>query len=352
MKLLRAGCVAVIIALVFSLMPYVAFADTVYDWNLSCRMKTKGATTVYSRSDYSQKIGEIPANTYVKISSTDVNGWSLFSYMTSDGTKGSGVARRSDFVAAVVDHYDEDGILTDTHELLWQGGDRGKQSNGNSDTQFSAASSNVKAPQNTKAIASSEDQNAGLEATQAIETETGTRVQLVQLGITSSIIKVDGEEQTVPTKELTFSDQIDADKAIAVIYAPQTGKCSLRSKASESAKAIKQCKAGTVVSVLEYGKKFCKVNYKGSTGYVLTRCLKFHSSSQELLGVGVLTYNGKATGRTTINIRNGADGDSAKITEWKTGAEVLVFALTDGWYEIEHNGVHGYVMAKYLTMKE
>lgn len=352
MKLLRVGCVVAIMVLVFSLMPYVAFADTVYDWNLSCRMKTKGATTVYSRSDYSQEIGEIPANTYVKISSTDVNGWSLFSYMTADGTKGSGVARRSDFIAAVVDHYDKDGILTDTHELLWQGGDRDKQGGSDSNTQSSTSSFTAKEQTRTNVIPANEKQNADLEATQAIETENGTPIQLVQLGTTFSIIKVDGKEQTVPTKELTFSNQIDADKAIAVIYAPQTGKCSLRSKASENAKAIKQCKAGTVVSVLEYGKKFCKVNYKGSTGYVLTRCLKFHSSSQELLGSGVLTYNGKATGRTTINIRNGADGDSAKITEWKTGTEVLVFALTDGWYEIERNGVHGFVMAKYLTMKE
>lgn len=325
-----------------------AYADEVYDWNHSCRMKTKGATTVYSRLDYSQEIGSIPANTYVKIASTDVNGWSVFSYMTSNGIKGSGVARRSNFVPAVVDHYDEDGILTDTHELLWQGGNSSNDSN----RQSSTAPSTANEQKNKNTFSSTEKQNTDLKATQAIKTENGTPVQLVQLGTTSSIIIVAGEEQTVPTKELTLSDSIDADKAIAVIYAPNTGKCSLRPEASESAKAIKQCKAGTVVGVLEYGKKFCKVNYHGSIGYVLTRCLNFCNSSQESLGTGVLTYNGKATGKTTINIRNSADGDSAKITEWKTGTEVLVFALTNGWYEIEHNGIHGFVMEKFLTMND
>lgn len=86
--------------------------------------------------------------------------------------------------------------------------------------------------------------------------------------------------------------------------------------------------------------------------YVLTRCLQFHDSDVEPLGTGMLTYNGKGTGRTTINIRHEASGNAVKIAEWKTGTEVTVFGLDDGWYEIEHNGMHGYVMEKFLTMQE
>lgn len=351
MKAVRQFSVLVILTMLLSLIPCIASGDSVYDWNLSCRMKTKGATTVYSRSDYSQEIGSIPANTYVKIASTDVNGWSVFSYMTSNGTKGSGVARRSDFIPAVVDHYDEDGILTDTHELLWQG-NQSEGHNNASNKQDDTELNKTEEEKNTVTITLGKDQLDRSESTHTTQTETGKHVQLVQLGTTNSIIKVDGEEQTVPTKELTFSNTIESDKAIAVIFAPNTGKCSLRPKASENEKALKQCKAGTIVSVLEYDKKFCKVNYNGTVGYVLTRCLQFHDSSKELLGIGVLTYNGKATGRTTINVRNSADGDSAKVSEWKTGTEVLVFDLSNGWYEIEHNGIHGYVMAKYLTMNE
>lgn len=104
--------------------------------------------------------------------------------------------------------------------------------------------------------------------------------------------------------------------------------------------------------MLQYGEQFCKISYNGTTGYVLTSCLKFYSAEPEVIGSGVLTYNGKATGRTTINVRNSADSDSAKIAEWKTGTEVQVFALHDGWYEVEYNGVHGYVMQKFITMAE
>lgn len=152
--------------------------------------------------------------------------------------------------------------------------------------------------------------------------------------------------------KLVFSTEVEADKVIAVIYAPNSGKCSLRQKASQSVDVITKCKTGTVVCVLQYGKQFCKIGYNGTTGYVLTSCLTFYSVESEVIGTGVLTCNGKATGRTTINVRNSADGDSAKIAEWKTGTEVQVFAFHDGWYEAEYNGVHGYVMQKFMSMEE
>ena len=103
---------------------------------------------------------------------------------------------------------------------------------------------------------------------------------------------------------------------------------------------------------MEYGKQFCKVSYNGTTGYALTRCLKFYDSQVDLLGSGILTCNGKVTDKTTINIRNEADKGGAKIAEWKTGTEVQVFGLNNGWYEIEYNGIHGFVMEKFLTMDE
>ena len=177
-------------------------------------------------------------------------------------------------------------------------------------------------------------------------------ISLRQLGVATSTIVHNGEELQVPTHELTFASDVPQGKKIAVIYAPNTGKCSLRQKATESAKAIKQCKAGTVVAVLEYGSKFCQVDYQGQVGYVLTRCLQFHDSNVQPMGTGMLTYNGKGTGRTTINIRHEASGKSAKIAEWKTGTQVTVFGLADSWYEIEYKGIHGYVMEKFLTMTE
>jgi len=159
------------------------------------------------------------------------------------------------------------------------------------------------------------------------------------------------KKKSSPAVSLVPSEDLPQDKALAYLFVPNTGKCSLRTKASEKADILLQCKGGTVVQVLDYGRKFCRINYKGRAGFVLTRCLRF-ISDQEPLGTGVLTYNGKATGRTTINIRSSSNKKSHKIGAWRTGTKVDVFSLNDGWYEVEYNGVHGYVMEKFLTMNE
>ena len=267
--------------------------------------------------------------------------------MLADGTKGSGFVRRSDIIRALVYFTDEDGILHGVNELVYY-----EQYGGNPpSTGSTGGSSSSSSTGKTSGSKTSRQKTTKVADTPLVATWGDKSVTVKVLGVKESLIVVDKEEQTVATAELVFETEADADKAIAVIYAPNTGKCSLRKKASTSADVIVKCKAGTVVSVLEYGSKFCKINYDGKVGYVLTSCLKFQESGRELLGTGVLTYNGKATGRTTINVRNSPDGDSAKIAEWKTGTKVQAFALDNGWYEIEYDGTHGYVMQKYLTME-
>ena len=174
-------------------------------------------------------------------------------------------------------------------------------------------------------------------------------VQLIRLGVATSTVLLNGEEKEVPTFELDFGSTAEKEKQVAVIHAPKTGKCTLRAKASDSGKALQKCKAGTVVMVLEYGSKWCKISDNGDVGYVQTSCLKGYDA--ETVGTGLLSYNGKTTGSTTINVRNAPSGDSAKVAEWETGTEVEVFGLEKGWYEIEYNGIHGFVMEKFLTVE-
>ena len=350
-----------VIALVCFIMSAVgidtAYADSVDEWNRSCRSKTRGTTEVWAPNTLTPLEGPcattIPGNTYVKKSSWGDDIYAI-EYMLADGTKGSGFVRRSDIIRALVYFTDEDGILHGVNELVYYeqyGGNppsTGSTGGGSSTGSTGGGSSTGK----TSGSKTSRQKTTKVEEAPLVATWSDKSVTVKVLGVKESLIVVDKEEQTVATAELVFETEADADKAIAVIHAPNTGKCSLRKKASTSAGVIVKCKAGTVVSVLEYGSKFCKINYDGKVGYVLTSCLKFQECGRALLGTGVLTYNGKATGRTTINVRNSPDGDSAKIAEWKTGTEVQVFALHDSWYEIEYNGIHGYVMQKFLTLEE
>ena len=352
------------------LLPSIASAETLEEWNLSCRMKTASITTLYALLDNTKVIGSIPANTYVKIRSS-VNGWATIAYMTADGVMGSAQVKREALTGANYIMYMKDGTVTDVHELQKNGemyGNDvlyfippvGSELAGSADsltliepssrktTEIPVASKNRGTdPNNNQSASAKQDENVSMQSTSRQET-----VQLKTLGVVKSTIIYDGKTKEVLTDDLVFSQEVAQEKKVAVIYAPKTGKATLRKTASASSSAIKICKAGVIVQVLETGGGFTKVNYQGTVGYVKTNCLKFYGSDVESMGVGVLSYNGKATGSTTINIRNAANGDSAIVAVWKTGTNVTILSKIGNWYEIEAQGFLGFVKQEFLSMKE
>lgn len=162
---------------------------------------------------------------------------------------------------------------------------------------------------------------------------------------------IDGEEKVVDTKDLTLGGTPPEGKELAVIYAPSTGKASLREKASEKGKLLKTTKAGTLVRVLEVNGAWAKIVYKDTIGYIKTNCLRFYEAGDENQGTALISYKGKTNGSTTVNIRNAATRDSFKIAEWRTGTPVTVFGLEKGWYEVEAKGIRGFVMEEFLTVE-
>lgn len=143
---------------------------------------------------------------------------------------------------------------------------------------------------------------------------------------------------------------------LAYIYAPDTGKCTLRSGPSKNSRAITQCKTGVIVQVLATGSGYIKIDYHGTEGYVLGGCLTMYSFTDRIAGTGMLHLQGKMEGQDLINIRSRASKDSAIVTRWPTGKEVLIFDrvnsgyVPDGWWEIEGDGLRGFVMAEYLEV--
>lgn len=347
--------------LVMTMLPVVAFAQTQEEWNLSCNNKTSSSTTVY-KTDAKDEIKEtIPANTYVKIQGSGTDGLCVITYMVN-GRKSTGLVKRSNLVSCSSQVRGSNGIADNVHELdpdhdkILQEGKvvsvaESLLQSGTTDYSGLDFTTEMAAEHVAQVTAKRAGTDTGSDTT-SIVIQGEVQVSLEQLGTTTSRISYQGTVSEVPTSELRFGSDVPDDKKIAVVYAPRTGKASLREKASTSAAVITKCKAGTIVSVMEYGKKFCKISYNGSVGYILTSCLQFHAPTEQPIGEAVLTYNGKATGRTTINIRNDADGDSAKITEWRTGTTVLVYGQENGWYEIEANGMRGYVKGDFITLSE
>ena len=330
----------------------VCYAESLDEWNRSCRNKTVRTTPVYSIGDsqcLKEPVTTIPANTYVKVHSGPEGIVGIY-YRTSDGRSGNGWTHRSNLKIAVVGFINEDGFADDMHELDFRDKYGYIPADGNAGNLNTSANGNASNPSASKPSSSSKKKTASVAKETVVVRHGDEAVQLLRLGVASSAVIVNGEEKGIPTSELDFGSTAEKEKQVAVIHAPKTGKCTLRAKASDSSKALQKCKAGTVVMVLEYGRNWCKISDNGNVGYVQTGCLKWYDAETE--GTGLLSYNGRTTGSTTINVRNTPSGDSAKVAEWKTGTEVEVFGLEKGWYEIEYNGIHGFVMEKFLTVEE
>ena len=341
------------------ILPVFATAETQQEFELKCNKKTATAATVYSflnspLNAEGEVIGYIPASTYVILGGTGSDNWKYITYMVN-GSKKSGwaqvklidcfsVIRKSDGFAYNIHENDpnyeakiKEGVLefdvtkySDERAYYRYRGGLGPE------------------PERKDGSNAAQSQSSSQTDTQA--NEGGTAVGVVELGRTSSKIQYQGKTVSVSTSDLTFSENVPENKKLATIYAPRTGKASLRQTASSKGTLLKNCKAGTIVSVLAIGNGYTRINYKGTVGYIKTACLKFYGDSGST-AQGVLSYKGNTGGGTTVNGRNTPKGDSAKVAEWRTGTEVTILSHTNGWYEIEAKGIHGYVMDEFLTEK-
>lgn len=187
-------------------------------------------------------------------------------------------------------------------------------------------------------------------------TYEGEVVSIDTLGLYQSVIRVGEEKQTVLTAELTWTPSAEDARALAVIYAPRTGTATMHSKSGGKGDVLKKCKNGRVVLVTEWGKRYCKVLYNGAVGYVLTDALTFYphdwaDTGRDAPRLGTLSYNGRTSGRATVNVRSSGDGKGKILKEWTIGERVVVYGETEkGWYEIDIDGTHGFVQPKYVTL--
>ncbi len=355
------------------LLPAGALAMTQEEWDLSSTLKTTKQVNVYSYASGSPEvIDTIPAGTYCKYSDSGI-GIKAIKYM-KDGEIRSGWVDETAIVRCTTQIRISDGMADNVHEkdpdynkkvtkentiyvapslLIDSAEDKAPNSATSATTSASVANTAATALTTTATTSAKPDPELEPKEIQQTSTTQGdVSVTINTLGSVFSTITHNGSTYEVATADLNFGKDMPEDKKLAVIYTPKTGKATLRRSASNNADMLKQCKAGTLVSVLEYGETYCLINYKNTNGYILTDCLKFHGVAAQTEGKGVLSYNGKTNGGTTVNIRNAANKGSAKIGEWKTGTEVTVWGHEDGWYEIETNGMRGFVLEEFLTIRE
>lgn len=362
-------------------------ADSLYEWNRSCRRKTICTTKVYSGGDTTRVIATLPPNTYVKVGfGTDE--WLPVTFMTSSGQTRSGLAKPDCIGYAVVWFTDANGDRRGMQEIEYYekyGNNAapgatmdevrpgysdytqtGKDNQEEPDTTTSLGNQmeSEKKESTTSTSTTKKSSSTKTTTTKTTTTKTATSdvntdvlwqdelISVKTWGFHSSVILVDGKEQSVPTHELIFSEKVDAAKRVAYIHAPRTGRCYLRAKASDKGDILDKCPAGTVVQVIKYGKNYCQIVFEGQVGYVQTACLKFADPDAEPMCTWQLSYNGKTTGNAQVPIRSDKSNDSASVVKLRSGTEVTVFSKSGSWYEVEYEGLHGFVHKNFLRMDE
>jgi hypothetical protein len=192
------------------------------------------------------------------------------------------------------------------------------------------------------------DETAETAVAQTSESDIGN---IVELGTVYSAVQTEDGVDTVLTSTLTLGG-VSSAHALAVVWAPGTGKVALRKSASAKGTFIKDCAAGTLVAVLLLAGEYTKVNYLGKEGYLRTDCLRFYPAAPQEAPTGFLSYNGHTNGATTVNIRLEGNRESRKIGVYQTGTPLTVVTPGEIWTEIELKGQRGFVMTKYVTVSE
>lgn len=116
-------------------------------------------------------------------------------------------------------------------------------------------------------------------------------------------------------------------------------KLHLRKSATSSSDSLGRYANGTQVTVLEYGRYWCKVQVSGVTGYMATEYLAFSSGD---------TMTVVHPQRTYVNLRSGAGLSYTALVRVPHGSTVTVLSRGSTWTKVSYNGTIGYMMTKYL----
>ena len=323
--------IILLIAALLLCMPALA-ASTEAEWNASCNWVISYNTTLYSgyvREDATtstdlyefKPFGSIAAGSRVSIRSSS-GGMREINYWNG--------GRRTAWVA--------------DSAVRWAGG----SSSGSTGSTGSSGSVST----STNMGGSRKPQSSGVWAALDVQLYLGEGeskpVSLEVLGTAQSIV-FDGEEMlTVSTEDLYWETEADDDQRLGIIYAPKTGKATLRASASSKARSLGQCEDGRIVVVLKVGSTFSRVLYDGMEGCVLTSALTLCGAvPEEDFSTATLSYKGRTDSSATISVFTSRSADR-KIDQWRVGNTVVTLGETGSWTEIEIDGWHGWCKTAYL----
>lgn len=177
----------------------------------------------------------------------------------------------------------------------------------------------------------------------------------VKHSFTNSILTASGGDQYI-TVEPPVGDEEgntpfdpSGSKKQAASVTTDSGSLNLRSQPNINSLVITTIPRQAVVEVVEHGETWTKVRYRENTGYVMTRYLTFspNTSSQpsdtEMPKALVVTPGG------ALNLRAQPFTGSQLLAQIPQHTLIDVLKKGEEWSMVNHQGIRGYVMNKFLS---
>lgn len=170
-------------------------------------------------------------------------------------------------------------------------------------------------------------------------------------------VRVDGvdgyfREEYITTATWAVSEEV------ATIVSPNSGGVNLRCGPGMDYDSLGLYDGGQYVLVLQQGNGWWKVSIDGKVGYMKTDFLKEgvrkpneKDSAALAAGVGIAVVSNPKTTQV-LNLRLLADANSRVLGQYRNGEKLTVLAYGTEWCQVQdQDGVTGYMMTKYLTVK-
>lgn len=123
-----------------------------------------------------------------------------------------------------------------------------------------------------------------------------------------------------------------------------TDALKVREGADIGATTLATAPKGENVIVLEDAVNgWYKVDYKGVQGYMSCDYLTVQTTADAKIGYGKVNAEG-----STLNMREAASIDSAKVATLPADAVVDIIGVDNGWYKVSYQGKTGYVSSDFM----
>lgn len=138
------------------------------------------------------------------------------------------------------------------------------------------------------------------------------------------------------------------NKAVADIYSTTT--LNIRKKKSIDSEVVGKLKKGNIVTVLEKGAEWSKIESGNANGYVYNQYLKFGDDVETFAKSNQIQRVAKVSVET-LRVREKPSTKSDIVTLLSEGETYQVKNVSDGWAKVSVNGKTGYISTDYAKIR-